>query len=129
MLCELIALGCLTAHGDLTVTSRLRKEYAADKIFGHLEGLHPHFYPAPVTQQMDVPSNHPVVRTFTLTGIHAGYLTKEELLRLNAYCGDVLHRGSLKKLLSPRTPVQTNFPDIIEWGRKIDRLLHHHIFS
>jgi hypothetical protein len=38
MLCELIALGCLTAHGEIKATQapKLQKEYAADKIIKRL---------------------------------------------------------------------------------------------
>ncbi|MGA7124937.1 MAG: hypothetical protein WBZ19_01415, partial [Chthoniobacterales bacterium] len=47
ILCELIALGCLTAHGDIKATQapKLQKEYAADVIIKRLENLHPNFYP------------------------------------------------------------------------------------
>ena len=31
MLCELIALGCLTAHGDIAKSKSLQKAWAADK--------------------------------------------------------------------------------------------------
>jgi hypothetical protein len=43
MLCELIALGCLIAHGDVNPGAKLRKAYAADEIIGLLEKLHPFF--------------------------------------------------------------------------------------
>jgi hypothetical protein len=45
MLCELIALGCLTAHGEIKATqaAKLQKEYAADEIIKRLEDLHPNF--------------------------------------------------------------------------------------
>src|SRR5712664_2962101 len=45
MLCEVIALGCLVAHGDLSAAqaTKLQKEYAADKIIKRLDGLHANF--------------------------------------------------------------------------------------
>src|SRR5262245_54958017 len=52
LLCEVIALGCLTAHGDITHASKLRKEYAADKIIKQLEELHPEFYPRPARREV-----------------------------------------------------------------------------
>jgi hypothetical protein len=58
-----------------------------------------------------------------------GFRTQSELPVLYGKCGDALHRGSLKKLLSPKTPLQRNFPDIIEWGQKINRLLNLHLIS
>src|SRR4051812_38533302 len=48
-ICELIALGCLVAHGDLkeVQSKKMRKAYAADQIINRLERLHPDFYPRP----------------------------------------------------------------------------------
>jgi hypothetical protein len=41
MLCELIALGCLIAHGDVTNTNYFQnKAYKADDILRKLEELH-----------------------------------------------------------------------------------------
>src|SRR5215467_7755061 len=49
MLCELIALGCLTAHGDIEETRGpvLQKSYHAGDIVKRLERLHRNFYPIP----------------------------------------------------------------------------------
>lgn len=60
MLCELVALGCLIAHGDLkeTKSKKLQTEYAADHIIKSLEQLHSNFYP------------HPVVCDFSADSIH-----------------------------------------------------------
>src|SRR5258706_10461789 len=69
MLCELIALGCLTAHGDIEETTKLRKQYAADRIVGELERLHPNFYPWPLRE---------VGSKFE--GINEGFLTKVDLI-------------------------------------------------
>src|SRR3981081_1016837 len=56
MICELIALGCLVAHGDIPATKSktLRRAWSADEIFKALEKLHPDFYPHPV-EQITVP--------------------------------------------------------------------------
>src|SRR5689334_21938045 len=67
MVCELIALACLTAHGDIEATTKLRKEWEADKIIKQLEALHPSFYPWPVKQTK-------VGREHRLHGIAEGYL-------------------------------------------------------
>src|SRR5438477_5038488 len=45
MLCELIALSCLVAHGDIQLPRQLRKAYAADDMLKQLEALHPNYYP------------------------------------------------------------------------------------
>jgi hypothetical protein len=126
MLCEVIALGCLVAHGDLYATQavKLQKEYAADKIIKRLERLHSNFYP------------HAIRLTVTPGHVHfdrldTGFLTKAELIKLYAGCGDQLHRGSLKRLLStPARGQATDFADIVGWRNKIVTLLdQHHIAS
>src|SRR3954462_11096767 len=50
MICEMIALGCLLAHGDIPATKPLRKAWSADDIFKTLERLHSDFYPHPFEQ-------------------------------------------------------------------------------
>src|SRR5437660_2743674 len=69
MLCELIALGCLTAHGDL-VTGKLREDYKADRIISRLQSLHPDFYPLAAT------------RTEAGIELRKDIFTKEELMKL-----------------------------------------------
>ena len=115
ILCELIALGCLTAHGDIEETTRLRNQYAADKIVGELERLHPTFYPWPLRE----------VSPKQFEGINEGFLTKADLIKLNGECGNVLHRGSMKKLLSPREG-PGDLADVVKWGNKITTLLSIH---
>ncbi len=125
MLCELIALGCLAAHGDITAaqTSKLRKEYAADRIVAALEALHPTFYPKPVKQVLVRP------HFFNMENVTSGYLTKEELMILYTRAGAVLHRGSIKKLLKPVMPHQTDFQDILNWTVKLQMLLNQHLVA
>ncbi len=123
MLCELIALSCLTAHGDIKEATRLRDEYSAGKIIGQLEKLHPLFYPWPVHVKSAPPQSGV---QHEMEGIKDGFLTKDELLRLYGKCGDILHRGTMKKLLSDRMPVQTNFPDILQTVARIKTFLNEH---
>ncbi|MGE0749174.1 MAG: hypothetical protein AB7K64_01135 [Variibacter sp.] len=125
MLCELIALACLTAHGEITAASKLRKEYSADRIVSLLSELHPSFYPRPVEQVKLSSDEAPI--DFELRDIKDGFLTKDELPVLVAKCGSVLHRGTVKKLLSQKSPIQTNFPEIAEWTLKISKLLGLHV--
>src|SRR3981189_3171362 len=51
MLCEIVALGCLIAHGDITRIDlkQLEREYLADRIIKRMTALHANFYPRPVT--------------------------------------------------------------------------------
>lgn len=122
MVCELIALGCLAAHGDIKAaqSGKLMKEYSAERIFAQLENLHPDFYPHPVRSTLEGPGRH------HLQPITEGFLTKADLLRLYTKCGSIFHRGNVKKLLSDRMPTQFNFPEITGWTEKILVLLRVH---
>jgi hypothetical protein len=113
MLCELIALGCLTAHGDLE-TGKLKQVYEADRIIRRLQKLHPDFFPVGATQG----KAGPVLRK-------DGFLTKEELVKLYWKCGDALHRGSFQAL-SSRRHSDTDIEEIRTWKQRMGALLNHH---
>ena len=120
-ICELVALGCLVAHGDIKATQagRIRKQWAADKIMDELTALHPNFYPVPIKRE----------RTdFGFAVEHtASPLPKTELIKLYGKCGGVLHRGSLKTLLSQKAPIQIHYPDITAIAQKFVDLLSSHL--
>jgi hypothetical protein len=124
MLCELIALGCLVAHGDIEETqgSAFQTEYKAGVIIKRLEKLHPNFYPSPRKPIFSPGHVH-------LADYDREYLTKGELLGLYGRVGDVLHRGSLRELLDPKSEAPTDFRDIQDWGQKILNLLSVHLIS
>jgi hypothetical protein len=107
MLCELIALGCLTAHGDLPIGKGLQKTWEADDIIRDLEELHPPFYPQASPQQNE------------------GF-TKEELVKLWRRCGAVLHRGTIRKLWSRDGHGDEGIEEIRAWKQKIEAQLSHH---
>jgi hypothetical protein len=122
LICELIALGCLVAHGDIPEVSakKLRDEYAADAIVKALEKLHPEFYPTPGDQVLDQTGK--VIR---VDDVESGFLTKQELPRLWGRCGDYLHRGTLRSILDGKErPIEMR--KIQSWRDKIVRLLNHH---
>lgn len=122
MICELIALGCLTAHGDIKATQsgKLAKEYSADRILMLLGNLHPDFYPRPSRHtQLGSHGHH-------FEAIKDGFMTKADLSQLYQRCGGILHRGSIKKLLAGKMAFQTNFPEIIRLTQKIHNLLQIH---
>ncbi len=50
MLCEIVALACLVAHGDLVKKSSrdLKTVYAPGEIFAELDKLHADFFPIPI---------------------------------------------------------------------------------
>ena len=112
MLCELIALGCLTAHGDL-MTGKLSGTWQADKIIRGLEELLPKFYP------------HAATDTETATELKEGVFTKEELVKLWRKCGEVLHRGTFETLWS-RLRYADAVEEIRAWKEKIEALLSYH---
>lgn len=122
MLCELIALGCLVANGDINKSNKLTKVYQADRIMDTLEELHPDFYPKPVTQHVLAPGriHHEPVRS--------GYMTKSELIKLyNQKCGHALHRGNLKRLLSTIADGPGPMTEITGAMTKVQRLMDCHM--
>lgn len=124
MICELIALGCLVAHGDITKANKLTKFYQADRIMHALEQLHPDFFPMPVVETMRGSSHH------YLEMRNSGFLTKPEFIKLYSQtCGNGLHRGSLKNLLSAKQPRQFEPQRISELIAKIQGLLNSHVIT
>jgi hypothetical protein len=124
MLSEIIALGCLTAHGDITGANKLKKVYSASKIMDELEKLHPDFYPIPVE-----PTFHegPKGRTFVMKLVKDGFTTKTELIRLAAKSSNLLHRGTIKKLISrAREKAVIDFDQVMADGQRIINLLQCH---
>lgn len=129
ILCELIALSCLVAHGDIAAkySKRLGKEWSAERIMGQLTTLHPHFYPQPA-RQGGLPDPD---RVHQLEIIQPSPLTKADLLILYGKCHSQLHRGNVNKLLRSENPIElhTNFPEIIGWAQKINDLLSFHVVA
>jgi hypothetical protein len=83
MICELIALACLTVHGDVPATKakRLTRAYNADQILKNLERLHPSFYPVPGRQILNF-AGKPV----EVVNVTEPHLNKKELQRLYGEC-------------------------------------------
>ena len=124
MLCEIVALGCLVAHGDLvekaSKSKELKKSFAPGMIFSELDKLNDDYFPIPIKPEK------------TETGWHMAkydggpFATKADIRQIWNECGSILHRGSLKSLIKERTPVQRNFSDLSEWGQKLANLLNNH---
>jgi hypothetical protein len=123
MICELIALASLVAHGDVkgTRTNRISKRYEADWIMKTMERLHPNFYPRPSRQMCDAAGGLMAVEE-----ILSGYLTRSDLSKLYAECGNALHRGTLKTVLSRANRAVPDFNRVQDWLQKIVTLLNHH---
>jgi hypothetical protein len=130
MLCELIAIGCLVAHGDITKTKSFQKAYKADDILQGLQKLHPDFFPYPIKPIFAPPSPSAPAGGITLHDIDAGYLKKDELIQLYAKCGSILHKGSLRRLLAINmTSEPEPYREISFWGQKLLNLLSAHRIS
>lgn len=115
MMCELLAIGCLVAHGDIcdTQSKNIQKEFNAEKIIKRLKSLHPNFYPHPVRLTNNGNSTH-------MERIESGFLTKHELINLYKKCGEKLHRGRLKNFKEHSDKMmQADFSDILEWGKNL----------
>ena len=121
MLCETIAIGCLVANGDIAEPKikDFEKEWAATKILKRLEEINPHYFPQQVTLQPG--------RIDANTNPNA--LTKAELFDLYGKSGDVLHLGSVKKILAidPLKQKTVDLSDIIPWTQKIADLMSAHM--
>jgi hypothetical protein len=119
-ICELLALGCLVAHGDTQFahSRKLLKQWSADSIIKHLERLHPDFYPRPyrLRDPSDASTEEPIAD---------GYLSKEKLLSLYARCNLLLHRGTLNGILREEV-ARHDSDEVDEWGKEIVSLLNYH---
>jgi hypothetical protein len=129
MLCELIALGCLVAHGDITKTKYFQKAYKADDILQQLEKLHPDFFPYPFKSNITPPSPG-FPGEIKMEDVDTDYLKKDELIQLYVKCGSILHKGNLRRLLALKmTPEPDPSREIIFWGQKLLNLLSAHRIS
>lgn len=119
MICELVALGCLVAHGDIKQSSSLHDTWSADEIMKRLTALHPYFYPLAIVPTQTANSIH-------LQAVHPSPLPKDQFLRLYGRCGDMLHRGNVKKLLKGQFPKQINYPELVKKAQPLIDLLSKH---
>lgn len=131
-LCELVALSCLVAHGDIASlqSHRTGRAYSADDILDRLTKLRPHFYPF-ACKQTRTPRGDGNGYNFHMDVLNPQPLPKEELLSLYGKTHKFLHRGSLKNLLSSPTPIdmEINLPEIVGWAQKINDLLSVHTIA
>jgi hypothetical protein len=131
-LCELVALGCLVAHGDISAlqSHKVGRAYSADEILDRMTRLRPHFYPVPM-KELSIREIGGGLRHHNLHGVDPSPLPKEELIAMYGKTHKHLHRGSLKKLISAATPLDLtiNVPEIIGQAQKMSDLLAHHLIA
>ena len=116
MVCELIALACLSLHRDVPKARNadLAKLWQADAIIGALDKLHPKFYPRPYKPQ-----------GISRVPVESGYLTKLELKQLWRLCGERLHQGTVTKPIALQPAIDIT-KDLIDAHNKITLLLNTH---
>jgi hypothetical protein len=133
LLCEIVALGCLVAHGDFTQDqlTKLRNAYDADTIIKNLAALNPTFFPRPIVMTVRPASPSEPKGAVQLEAVPEGsFLTKDELLTLYGRTGNYLHRGKLKQLDSRPPYTAVDMPRATASARKVLGLLNqHHIRS
>ena len=134
MLCELIALSCLVAHGDITAkhASKLSDEYKADTIIKRLENLHPNFYPYPVNITVTRGTPGSVASQRQERRVYWPNLKAVRNCMEDA--ATFYQSWNFCKLLSSKSPTQMQFagkdePEIGVWGNKVARLLEVHRIS
>jgi hypothetical protein len=126
MLCEIVAIGCLTAHGDLpaTRTQKLMETWRPNQILTALEKLRPHFYPVPFRSQTKDAQG-----TIIYDHRTEGGLTKDELIHLHGFTGGVLHKGGAANALTFFTNTDVDFREIGRWNQRILDLLSIHAIA
>jgi hypothetical protein len=124
LICEIVACGCLIAHGDLTGINldKYKREWSADSIIKKLDKLHQDFYPKPriVTRRPE---------RIDLQDRICGFLTKTDLLQLYGITHSRTHRGPLMGMTSRAPYVNVDFKPVTEWAAKIELLLNDHIIQ
>lgn len=133
MLCELVALSCIVAHGDIAFlqSHKVGKATSAEDIMNRMTKLRPHFFPFACSQEV---VTHPGgSRGFNMTVIKPPPLTKDDLLALYGKTHRHVHRGSLKNLLSLDVNApwdQTiDAPEIAGWAQRLNGLLSNHAIA
>lgn len=119
MMVELVALGCVVAHDDVTQSrlKELRKTYHAAQILDRLEGYDTSFFPQAVLRERVGDGYH-------LTRV-IGTLEKPELKKMWEACGRYLHRGSVNQLPAIQ-PVQKGYEDVRHHQVRLIELLKEH---
>ena len=130
LLCEIVGLGCLIAHGDFTQIDlrKLRDEYDADKIIKTLAApLSATFFPEPIRINILPATPRDPKGSVHIDNAPIGTsLTKDELLGLYGRTGNFLHRGKLKRLESRPPYTAVDLANAKASAKKMLGLLDQH---
>jgi hypothetical protein len=102
---ELIAIGCLVLHKDITLSSSgvLAKAWNAGQIFKRLTILHSDFYPKPLRGN--------ILDKYTWEAFTGQYMTKDKIIAAyNREFGAALHRGTARRIFRDDPPL--DFPKV-----------------
>lgn len=122
LMCELLALACLVAHGEelKTYIKNLQKEYSAGKIFTGLGKIHPRFFPNPISGKRT--NKHSV----TLTDSNLPFLDRQALTKLYNNTGNKLHRGSARNFKPSKFENEKASIELADILQKFSNLLCDH---
>lgn len=125
-ICELIALGCLQLHGDLPLANKesTRGEWNADKIMLLLQKEHQHAFPQSVIR-----SKSPYGKHMIDANSKPNALTHKDFKKLYHECGEVLHRGTIKKLEKETSLEKEDYEKVMSWQTKIVDLMNEHLIG
>ena len=123
MICELVALACVVAHGDVAITrsGKFKNDYSAEVIFTKLQAYHPDFFPKPV-QEVQRPNGVSDLLDRT------DAMTRDEMVKLYRYCLGRLHRDHVKNILKQKRKLY-DYKYISDSAERLFWLLDQHIIS
>lgn len=116
-ICELIALATVAAHGLVGVTSRIRDEWNADRIFKLLEGMNANSFPRAVRPSTTVKNQFELQK---------GEMDGGELRKVYNACGENLHRGAMKHFFNEKRRAYDPH-ELVDWVNRIKALLNMHV--
>ncbi len=118
--CELLAIGCVAIHTDVSLAKRLRKAWNAHEIMAAFEKLKPSFFPDPIKSETQ--SDGKIAQNAVTDA-----LTKEQLLKMYHFFGRLLHSGTFDSHVNPK-PKTYDFRLIDEFLEKFVKLLDDHTY-
>lgn len=121
MICELIAVACLVAHGDVAGarSRKLLSEWKAGVIINQLGSLHSDFWPVPEEIWR---TDDGKIRGAKI--MVSGFMTREDLTALYYKCGDQLHRGSALDIRAQMDAGGMPWPDLNEFKATLDKFIN-----
>ncbi|WP_156420335.1 hypothetical protein [Rheinheimera sp. EpRS3] len=120
--CELIALGCLTLHGDIPALqkSSTKKEWNAERIMNLLHQNYSYAFPECISKYQDSLGWHIQANS------KPNALSRSEFKDLYSECGHVLHRGTIKTVEISRDLNTEMYKKAMTWHSKLVDLMSEH---